>query len=283
MATPRNSMAEVMVTSDKDSEVEDNVVDLAMGINVITITVDPVDTGTANGTYTIRIRRDASTDASLSALSLKHLPMDMMEGVVIDLTPPFDSDTMAYSANAGDAEMITVTAKAMHAMAMVSVTVDGNMAMMTDIPTYWDMLGCPAMNDSVRMYDDHSHPDDATSPYCTTYNADATHPGLMGDAKAVVDMTFADYYDVPLSMGSNQIVVTVTAEDGTTMETYNVTVTVEATDDMARLLAHYDAVENGGNDNDTIDLAEVNNAIDDFFNGVIDIDEVNIVIDLFFM
>ena len=45
MAVPRNSMAEVMVTSDKDDDVEDNVVDLAMGINVITITVDPVDTG----------------------------------------------------------------------------------------------------------------------------------------------------------------------------------------------------------------------------------------------
>ena len=93
--------------------------------------------------------------------------MDMMEGMAIELTPMFDSGTMAYSANAGDADEITVTAKAMHSMAMVSVTVNGTDAMMTDIPTYWDMLGCPAMNDSVRMYDDHSHPDDATSPYCT--------------------------------------------------------------------------------------------------------------------
>ena len=113
--------------------------------------------------------------------------------------------------------MITVTAKA-HPAADVSVTVNGNMAMMTDIPMYWDMLGCPAMNDSVRMYDDHEHPDNATSPYCTTYHMDATHPGLMGDAKDVVDMTFADYYDVPLMMGSNTISVMVTAEDGTTTE-----------------------------------------------------------------
>ena len=222
MAVPRNSMAEVTVTSDKDDDVEDNVVDLAMGINVITITVDPVS-GDDN-TYTIRVRRDASTDASLSSLSLKHLPMDKMEGVAIDLMPMFDSGTMAYSADAGGAEMITVTAKVMHSEAMVSVMVDGTAAPKTNIPMYWDMLGCPAMNDSVRMYDDHDHPDDATSPYCTTYNMDATHPGLMGDAKDVVDMTFADYYDVPLMAGQNKISVMVTAEDGIATETYTVEV-----------------------------------------------------------
>ena len=112
----------------------------------------------------------------------------------------FDSETMAYSADAGSAEMITVTAKA-HAAAMVSVTVNGNMAMMTDIPMYWDMLGCPAMNDSVRMYDDHDHPDSPDSPYCTTYHMDATHPGLMGDAKDVVDMTFAGLLRRPADDG----------------------------------------------------------------------------------
>ena len=42
MATPRNSMAEVTVTSDMDDDVVDNVVDLAVGINTITVTVDPV-------------------------------------------------------------------------------------------------------------------------------------------------------------------------------------------------------------------------------------------------
>ena len=187
-----------------------------------------------NNTYTIRVRRDASTDATLSMLGLRHMPMNMMEGMVIDLSPMFDSGTMSYSANAGDAEMITVNAKAMHSMAMVSVTVGGTAAMMTDTETYWDMLGCPAMNDSVRMYDDHSHPDDMTSPYCAMY-AD-----LGDDAKAVVDMTFANYYDVPLMMGANMIAVTVTAEDGSTMETYNITVTAEATSEEARLLAEYD-------------------------------------------
>ena len=98
------------------------------------------------------------------------------------------------------------------------------------------MLGCPAMNDSVRMYDDHSHPDNATSPYCTTYNMDATHPGLMGNAKDVVGHgRFADYYDVPLMMGDNTISVMVTSEDETMTETYTVTVTREDTDPSKRV------------------------------------------------
>ena len=275
MATPRNSMATVVVTSNEDSEVEDNVVDLAVGINVITVKVtaaagpatattdDDCLTGTPDANidcYTIRVRRDLSDDASLSMLSLKHLPMNKMEGESIALMPMFDSGTMSYSADAGSAEMITVTAKAMHAEAMVSVTVNGNMAMMTDIPMYWDMLGCPAMNDSVRMYDDHSHPDSPDSPYCTTYHMDDLgHPGLMGDAKDIVDMTFADYYDVPLMMGSNTISVMVTAEDGTTSETYTVTVSVAATSDEARLLAEYDTNGVAG-----IQAEELRTAIQDY-------------------
>ena len=199
--------------------------------------------------------------------------MNMMEGMVIDLSPMFDSGTMAYSANAGDAEMITVNAKAMHMAAMVAVTVNGTAAMKTDIPSYWDMLGCPAMNDSVRMYDDHSHPDSPDSPYCTTYNADATHPGLMGDAKDVVDMTFANYYDVPLMMGSNTISVMVTAEDGMATETYTIMVSAEATSDEARLLAEYDM-----NDDEMIDDDELGQAIVDWANGNLSDDDLGTVI-----
>ena len=259
-AAPRNSMAEVSIASDNDNDIEGNVVDLDVGINTITVTVDPVtgDSAVGNGIYNIRVRRELSDDAALSSLSLKQLPMNKMEGESIALMPMFDSGTMAYSADAGSAEMITVTAKA-HPAADVSVTVNGNMAMMTDIPMYWDMLGCPAMNDSVRMYDDHEHPDNATSPYCTTYHMDATHPGLMGDAKDVVDMTFADYYDVPLMMGSNTISVMVTAEDGMATETYTVTVSVAATSDEARLLAEYDTNGVAG-----IQAEELRTAIQDY-------------------
>ena len=233
------------------------------GETVIRIKVT-AENGSSTKTYTITVSRasEPSSDATLSSLSLKHLPMNKMEGESLDLSPMFDSGTMAYSADAGDEEMITVTAKAMHSAAMVSsVTVNGTAAMMTDIPTYWDMLGCPAMNDSVRMYDDHDHPDSPDSPYCTTYHMDATHPGLMGDAKDVVDMTFADYYDVPLMAGDNTISVMVTAEDGTTTETYTVTVTrgePGPTPGMT-LLERYDA-----NNNDMIDREEAVQAVIDY-------------------
>ena len=86
MATPRNSMATVKVTSDKDDDVEDYVVDLVVGINVITVTVDPVALAADEKAYTIRVRRNLSGDAALSSLSLKHLPMNKMEGESIDLS-----------------------------------------------------------------------------------------------------------------------------------------------------------------------------------------------------
>ena len=232
-------------------------------------------------TYTITVSRasEPSSDATLSSLSLKHLPMNKMEGESIDLSPMFDSGTMAYSADAGDEEMITVTAKAMHSAAMVSsVTVNGNAAMMTDIPTYWDMLGCPAMNDSVRMYDDHDHPDSPDSPYCTTYHMDATHPGLMGDAKAVVDMTFADYYDVPLMIGDNTISVMVTAEDGETTGTYTVMVT-RGDAPADGVCALYDSSAKGGNGNGMIDVAEAVQAVQDYQNGDLELgDAVQVVL-----
>ena len=275
VAMPRNSRAKVTVASDKDNDIEDNVVDLAEGVNVITITVRPANAtdATNDKMYTIRVRRDLSGDASLASLGLKSLPMNMMEGMSIDLSPAFDSGTTTYSADAGNADEITVTAKAMHPEAMVSVTVNGTPAMMTDVPAYWDMLGCPAMNDSVRMYDDHNHPDDATSPYCTTYHMDATHPGLMGDAKDVVDRTFANYYDIPLMVGNNTIRVMVTAEDGRATETYMVTVTREDMSDEARLLARYDADMNGG-----INDVEIGNAIVDFSTGTLSPEDMGTVI-----
>ena len=279
----------VHIMSDSDdaeaygvNTVTNHDIDLMVGANVITIMVTAADYETMN-TYTVTITRAADeSDATLSSLYLKHLPMNMMEGMAIELDPMFDSGTMAYSADAGSAEMITVTAKAAHPDADVSVMVNGTAAMMTDIPMYWDMLGCPAMNDSVRMYDDHSHPDNATSPYCTTYHMDATHPGLMGNAKDVVDMTFADYYDVPLMMGDNTITVMVTSEDETMMETYTITVTREDTGmppGEAELRARYDA-----NDDGMIDLNEVNDAIDEYFENPTSeaLEMVLDVIDLYF-
>ncbi|MCY3638016.1 MAG: cadherin-like beta sandwich domain-containing protein, partial [Chloroflexi bacterium] len=114
-------------------------------------------------------------------------------------------------------------------------------------------LGCPAMNDAVGA--DDQPDDETTSPYCKMY------AGLDDDAKAVVDAAFANYYDVPLVMGANMVAVTVTAEDGSTMETYNITVTAEATSEEAKLLEEYDKNGNGN-----IDADELSEAILDYLD-----------------
>ena len=99
----------------------------------------------------------------------------------------------------------------------------------------------------------------------------------MGDAKAVVDMTFANYYDVPLSLGDNMIAVMVTsAEDGMTTETYNITVSVEATDEEERLRALYDT-----NGTDGIQIDEAVKAVQDYAAGNLTIEEVVIIVRLY--
>ena len=276
VATPTNSEATVTVTSNKDNDVQENVVDLAIGTNVIKVTVDPVDTDTANVEYQIQVMRRASDDATLSSLMLMGEPMDMMEGASIDLmdmddmTVEFMADTtMYYASVASDVDKIVVVPMKMHSAAMVSVMYGAGMsadmdAMMVDVESYWNMLGCPAMNDAVGADD---QPDDPTSPYCRMYD------GLDEDPKMKVDEAYKYHYSVSLMEGENTVEVMVTAEDGTTTETYTVTVTVG----MATLLDRYDADDSGD-----IDLTEVSAAIDDYFNGDLTLTEVSAVIDLYF-
>ena len=180
--------------------------------------------------------RRASDDATLSSLMLMGEPMDMMEGASIDLmdmddmTVEFMADTtMYYASVASDVDKIVVVPMKMHSAAMVSVMYGAGMsadmdAMMVDVESYWNMLGCPAMNDAVGADD---QPDDATSPYCKMYD------GLDEDAKMKVDEAFKYHYSVSLMEGENTVEVMVTAEDGTATETYTVMVTVG----MATLLA----------------------------------------------
>ena len=277
VATPTNSEAKVTVTSDKDDDVEETVVDLAVGANIITITVDPVDDGADEEMYLIQVMRRASDDATLSSLMLMGEPMNMMEGASIDLmdmddmTVEFMADTtMYYASVASDVDKIVVVPMKMHSAAMVSVMYGAGMsadmdAMMVDVESYWNMLGCPAMNDAVGADD---QPDDPTSPYCRMYD------GLDEDPKMKVDEAYKYHYSVSLMEGENTVKVMVTAEDGTTMMTYTVTVTVG----MATLLSRYDADDSGD-----IDLSEVNEAINDYFDGDITLTDVNTVINLYFL
>ena len=106
----------------------------------------------------------------------------------------------------------------------------------------------------------------------TTVEATVTHPGA----------TVAGTGEKTLRVGDNVISVMVTAEDGTTTMTYTVTVTVLDEDGMVTpgddLLDRYDADDSGH-----IDITEVNEAINDYFDGDITLTDVNTVINLYFL
>jgi len=80
-------------------------VDLAVGANPITIKVTQTDTPANATSYTLTVTRSASSDATLSDLSLSG----------VELSPAFDPMTTTYTANvAGDVASTSVTAVAAH-------------------------------------------------------------------------------------------------------------------------------------------------------------------------
>ena len=104
--------ADGMAIEDADADADGHQVNLELGENTIAVAVtaevvggDPVTT-----TYTVMVNRAASTDATLSDLSLS--------GVALD--PAFDAATTTYSANvANDVASTTVWATEAHADATV--------------------------------------------------------------------------------------------------------------------------------------------------------------------
>ena len=206
---------------------------------VITVTVRAEDGATTTvPPYTITVYRDAapSSDASLQSLALS--------GIM--LSPAFDPATTEYTAEAENIESTTVEAIPAHLGATVegdgpqsltagventiSVTVtaeDGTSETYTvkvTVPSSdatlqtLELSGItlsPAFNPATMMYTGEV----GFTVRTTTVEATATHP----------DATVSEGTgETPLSEGQNTISVTVTAEDGTSQETYTVMVTVTA-------------------------------------------------------
>ena len=233
---------------------------LMVGANTVEVMVTAED-DTTTMTYTITVTV-LSSDATLASLTLSDITLD----------PVFDSETTAYTATVANVEATTVSATATHPSA--TIMGDGEMPLMvgantvevmvtaedgTTMETYTvtvTVLSSDATLESLTLSGLELAPvfDPATTAYtatvdasveATTVSATATHPSatIMGDG------------EMPLMVGANTVEVMVTAEDGTTMMTYTVTVTVL----MATLLDIYDT-----NDNNRIDKSEAVAAIRDY-------------------
>ena len=239
--------------------------------NTISVTVTAED-GTSQ-TYTVKVTVPSS-DATLQTLDLSG----------ITLSPAFDPATMMYTGEVGfTVRTTTVVATTTHPDATVmgtgettlsegdntiSVTVTAEDG--TSQETYTVMVTVTAERSSVATLQALELSDIALSPAfdsttteyaaeveytveTTTVVAMPTHPGATVEGAG--EMTLAE--------GDNTIIVTVTAEDGTSQETYTVTVTVgEAPPVEGTLLDRYDA-----DDDNQISKDEAIAAINDYLFG----------------
>ena len=248
-ASDANASVEVKVNGVAD---QDGVVPLAVGAdNVITVIVTAQD-GEITQTYSVRVTRAGSSEASLSALSLSG----------VRLTPAFASGTVAYTSSVGHAVTeATVTASASDASASVEITPED-----ADDQTLGDQVDLAVGETTIsvevtaqdgvttRTYSvtvTRAGSEDATlsalsfsgvtlSPAfesgTTAYTVSVAHgvTETMVTASAVAGAAYEIKLNgvvdqdgvVPLAVGSgNVIAVVVTAEDGVTTQTYTVTVT----------------------------------------------------------
>ena len=292
--------------ADADSNVAGDQVSLTVGAETsITVTVTAED-GSTTKTYTVVVYRERapkSDDATLSALTL--------DGAV--LSPAFASDVTTYTARAAYSSD-EVTLSYTSDIGAMMIEVEGgrpsstlNMVSMNrssatvrlyttgetqieitvtaeDAPTktytitvsYGSGPSSDATLSSLMLSGVTLSPafDPATTAYTaevediemTTVEAMATHLG------ATVEGTG----EQTLLVGDNVINVTVTAEDGTTIQTYTVTVTAVMASTQT-LKERYDT-----NNNDQIDKSEALAAVADFiFNGTLTRAEALEVISLY--
>ena len=119
-ATPSNSKARKVAVRSGGVVHADGVVELAPGLNTVTVEVTAPD-DTTKQTYTIALTRNDPADAALSALTLSLTDAD---GTPVALTPAFGPDVTEYTAMALS-ETVVVTPTARNASATFEVEVGG--------------------------------------------------------------------------------------------------------------------------------------------------------------
>ena len=236
---------------------------LAEGSNTITVTVTAED-GVTTETYTVTVTREAaSTDATLSSLTLSGIDIGT-----------FAAGTTSYSASVGNAvasTQVTATASAAGASVTIAdgdgstdgtsrtvalaegsntitVTVTAEDGVTTETYTVTvtrEAASTDATLSSLTLsgIDIGTFAAGTTSYSASVGNAVASTQVTATASAAGASVTIADgdgstggtSRTVALAEGSNTITVTVTAEDGVTTETYTVTVTREAASTDATL------------------------------------------------
>ncbi|MBP1991618.1 cadherin-like beta sandwich domain-containing protein [Paenibacillus eucommiae] len=231
---------------------------LVVGENTVTVTVT-AENGTTIQTYTVKVFRAASSNASLSDLKV--------DGTSVT---GFDSGTLTYTVNVANAKTaVVVSGVAADATASVSVAGGSNLTVGentvtvtvtaengTTIQTYTvKVFRAASSNASLNdlKVDGTSVTDFAPGTFEYTVNvANAKTAvavtGTAADATASVSVAGGS----SLVVGENTVTVTVTAENGTTIQTYTVKVVRAASSNASLSDLKVDGTSVTGFDSDTL-------------------------------
>ncbi len=271
-AAANDAGASVTITDgDGSTEGTSRTVALAEGTNTITVTVTAED-GETTQTYTVTVTREAaSTDATLSSLTLSGIDIGTFAAATTSYTATVAHDVAStqVAAAANDAgASVTITdgdgstegtsrtvalAEGTNTITVTVTAEDGETTQTYTVTVTREAAGTDATLSSLTL----SGVDIGTFAAGTTsYTGTVAHAvastqvaATANDAGASVTIADGDgstdgmSRNVSLDEGANTITVTVTAEDGETTQTYTVTVTREAA--STALTAGFERVPDG--------------------------------------
>ena len=236
-----------------DDVADDDEIDLAVGANVIKVVVTAEDTSTTK-TYKVTVTREArskSTDATLDMLVLSGVTLDptfsaaeteytalVANGVAsTTVTPTLNHSAASYAVTLNDVDddneidlavganviKVTVTAEDDSTMITYKVTVTRDTKPPETDATLDNLVlsGVTLTSEFRRLHETYTasvtNGVASTTVTPTLYSSAASYAILLDDV--------ADDEDIDLAVDANVIKVVVTAENGTDMKTYTVTVT----------------------------------------------------------